>query len=58
MKIGDKVTRRWRPALGEGEIIHLMGDTVGVKGPRDGIPRMEFEEKKYSLLLVFLRCLL
>ena len=47
MKIGDKVTRRWRPALGEGEIIHLMGDTVVVKWPRDGIPRMEFEEKKY-----------
>ena len=51
MKIGDKVTRKWRPALGEGEIVHLMGESVVVKWKRDGIPKMEFEKVKYLRLI-------
>lgn len=47
MKIGDKVTRKWRPALGEGEVVHLMGESVVVKWRKNGIPKVEFEERKY-----------
>jgi len=47
MKIGDKVIRKWRPALGTGEIVHLMGEIVVVKWKPGDKPQTEFEEKKY-----------
>jgi hypothetical protein len=47
MKIGDNVTRKWKPALGKGKVIHLLGETVVVKWFCDGVPRLEFEERKY-----------
>ena len=47
MKIGDKVTRKWRPALGEGIITHLLGDKAVVKFFLGGIPTMEIESLKH-----------
>jgi len=47
MKIGDSVIRKWKPALGEGKIVHLLGETIVVKWFCDDMPRLEFEEKKY-----------
>lgn len=47
MKIGDNVTRKWKPALGEGKIIHLLGDRVVVQWTSNGLPKLQFELKKY-----------
>ena len=47
MKIGDNVTRKWKPALGQGKIVHLLGETVVVKWTVDGVPKLLFEERKY-----------
>tara|TARA_Y100001963_G_C6675834_1_gene397376 strand:- start:69 stop:236 length:168 start_codon:yes stop_codon:yes gene_type:complete len=47
MKIGDNVIRKWKPMLGEGKIIHLLGETVVVKWLRDGKPEIGLEEKRY-----------
>ena len=47
MKIGDNVTRKWKPALGQGQVVHLLGETVVVRWFLEGRPRLEFEERKY-----------
>ena len=47
MKIGDKVIRKWKPALGEGKIVHLLGDTAVVRFNPSGITSMEIEKIKH-----------
>ena len=47
MKIGDKVTRKWKPTLGEGTILHILGDKIVVKWPSTGIPVIHFEKQEH-----------
>ena len=47
MKVGDRVTRKWKPALGEGTILHILGDKICVKWYGLKIPKIAFEELKH-----------
>lgn len=47
MKVGDKVTRKWKPALGQGEIIHVLGDIIVVKWCGSEIPTIDFEKAEH-----------
>jgi hypothetical protein len=44
MKVGDKVTRKWKPALGTGTILHILGDKICVKWSNGSRPKVLFEE--------------
>jgi hypothetical protein len=47
MKVGDKVTRRWKPALGVGTILHILGDKICVKWSNGNRPKVLFEAPKH-----------
>ena len=48
MKTGDKVKRLWKPALGTGVVMHILGDKIVVKwSANHERPRIEIEEAKY-----------
>jgi len=47
MNIGDKVTRRWKPALGEGTILHILGDKIVVRWMGGGLPAIHFEKPEH-----------
>ena len=47
MKVGDKVIRKWKPALGPGIILHVLGDKICVKWYGSGKPKIIFEEPKH-----------
>ena len=47
MKTGDKVTRKWKPALGVGQVMHILGDNIVVKWTHTDMPTLNVEEKKY-----------
>jgi hypothetical protein len=47
MKTGDKVIRKWKPAYGEGQIMHILGESVVVKWTHTGMPTVNIEDKKY-----------
>ncbi len=47
MKPGDKVRRMWKPKYGQGEIIHILGETIVVKWTIDNKPQIMFEKIKY-----------
>ena len=47
IKIGDKVTRRWKPALGVGEVMHVLGETIVVKWTAGDKPDTVFESAKH-----------
>ena len=46
MKVGDTVTRKWKPALGNGIILHILGKTFVVKWYGLDRPLVQFEEEK------------
>jgi hypothetical protein len=45
-KIGDQVTRKWKPHFGKGTITHILGDKIVVTWYGTEMPRIEFEEIK------------
>ena len=45
-EIGDKVTRKWKPRLGEGIVTHVLGDKIVVTWYGTETPIIEFEEVK------------
>ena len=47
MKTGDTVIRKWKPALGEGTILHVLGDKVCVKWHGPARPKIIFEHPKH-----------
>ena len=47
MKVGDKVTRKWKPALGEGTILHILGEKICVKWYGPNRPKIVFEELRH-----------
>ena len=47
MKIGDKVTRRWKPALGIGTVTHILGDKYVVMWNNNGSTSIEFEKLEH-----------
>lgn len=47
LKIGDKVTRLWKPALGEGVVTHVLGDKVVVCFGGIRSKTVLFENEKY-----------
>jgi len=47
MNIGDKVTRRWKPSLGVGTILHILGDKIVVKWDGGARPTINFEKLKH-----------
>jgi len=51
MKPGDRVTRKWKPALGEGEVLHILGDDIVINWNPSGIAKVTAENKKYVILL-------
>ena len=51
LKIGDKVERRWRPALGQGVVTHILGDKIVVTWYGLEKPTIEIEEVKYLRVL-------
>tara|TARA_B100000287_G_scaffold412392_1_gene442801 strand:- start:135 stop:290 length:156 start_codon:yes stop_codon:yes gene_type:complete len=51
MKPGDKVLRKWKPKYGEGKVVHVLGETIVVLWTGTGVPKIEFEEKKYLKLI-------
>lgn len=46
MRVGDLVARKWKPALGHGRVLHMLGDKACVKWWVDGRPFISFEHKK------------
>ena len=51
LKIGDKVERRWKPALGHGIITHILGNKIVVTWYGPEKPIVEFEQAKYLRVL-------
>jgi hypothetical protein len=51
MKTGDKVIRKWKPSLGEGKVVHILGDKIVVQWMPNGNPKMNIEDKKYLKLI-------
>ncbi len=51
LKIGDKVERRWKPALGHGVITHILGNKIVVTWYGPEKPIVEFEQAKYLRVL-------
>ena len=52
MKIGDKVKRLWKPLLGTGTIIHVLGDKIVVKWSENReIPTIEIEQVKHLKII-------
>lgn len=45
-KVGDKVTRKWKPHLGSGRITHIIGDKIVVTWYGGEMPKIEFEVEK------------
>ena len=45
-KIGDEVTRKWKPKLGKGIVTHILGDKFVVTWYGHEKPKIEFEEEK------------
>lgn len=46
-KIGDKVTRKWKPHLGEGKVTHILGSQFVVTWYGPKTPTIGFEDGKY-----------
>ena len=56
IKLNDKVERKWKPELGQGEVLHLIGESAVVRwqGTRSGnlvTPVVTIEERKYLKVL-------
>ena len=51
MKTGDKVTRKWKPELGEGVVLHALGDKIVVKWYGLSRPLVNFEQLKYLKII-------
>ena len=51
MNIGDKVTRKWKPALGEGTILHIFGDKIVVRWGGPDHPTIHFEKLKHLKII-------
>jgi hypothetical protein len=47
MKTGDKVTRKWKPQYGSGEVLHILGDKIVVKWYGFDRPKVIVESPKY-----------
>ena len=47
MQVGDRVTRRWKPALGIGTILHILGNKICVKWSNGSRPKVAFELPKH-----------
>ena len=47
MKAGDKVTRKWKPQYGSGEVLHVLGDKIVVKWLGLDRPKVIIESPKY-----------
>jgi hypothetical protein len=47
MKPGDKVTRMWKPKYGQGEVVHVLGETIVVKWVINNNPQLIFEQIRY-----------
>ena len=47
MNIGDRVTRKWKPALGEGTILHILGDKIVVRWSGLEKPTIHFEKPEH-----------
>jgi hypothetical protein len=46
MKTGDRVKRKWKPSLGEGVILHILGEKICVKWYGPQVPKISFEVSK------------
>jgi len=49
MKPGDIVTRKWKPALGHGKVLHILGNRAVVQWGRKGKIKISTEDKKYLI---------
>jgi len=47
MKPGDKVTRKWKPSLGVGEVLHILGENIVVNWNPKGISNVSSEKQKH-----------
>lgn len=47
MKAGDRVTRKWKPQYGSGEVLHVLGDKIVVKWLGLDRPKIIIESPKY-----------
>lgn len=47
MKAGDRVTRKWKPQYGTGEVLHVLGDKIIVKWFGLDRPKVIIESPKH-----------
>ena len=47
MKAGDRVTRKWKPKYGTGEVLHVLGDKIVVKWFGLDRPKVIIESPKH-----------
>ncbi len=47
MKAGDRVTRKWKPQYGTGEVLHVLGDKIFVKWSGPDRPKVIIESPRY-----------